>query len=375
MDRRPCIAFLFAIVAACNDASPPPAVAPATVLPVVLSPTGPAATTPADASAALPVSPAQLTVKPLPLPGASGPASLDYIVCERTRSRVWVPVGSTGSVDVLDIASGTFTRIDGFATVEREVRGKKRIMGPSAAAVGDGFVYIGNRATNEICPIDVNTLKSAKCLKLASGTDGVAYVAAAKEVWVTTPKDQTLTVLDASKPSALALRTTIKTDGAPEGYAVDEAHELFFTNLEDKGGTVVMDVKTHKVKATWKPNCDATGPRGIAFDPIHNFAIVACTDHVQVLDAAHDGALLGKLDTGAGVDNIDYVDGRLYVAAGKVSKFTVASVDDRGQLAVSAIGDSSEGARNAVADASGNAYVADSQGARLLVFAHAQISP
>jgi DNA-binding beta-propeller fold protein YncE len=284
-------------------------------------------------------------------------------------------VGSTGSVDVLDTASSTFTRVDGFKTAEREVRGKKRTMGPSAAAVGDGFVYIGNRATNEVCPVDASTLKPAKCLKLVSGTDGVAYVASAKEVWVTLPKDQTVTVLDASKPTALTVKTTVKTDGAPEGYAVDEAHGLFFTNLEDKGGTAVIDVKTHKVKATWSPGCDAEGPRGIVFDGAHGFAIVACTDHVQVLDAAHDGAQLGKLDCGAGIDNLDYVDGRLYVAAGKASKLTVASVDAQGQLTVVATGDSSEGARNAVADASGNAYVADSAGGRILVFAGAKAAP
>jgi len=135
------------------------------------------------------------------------------------------------------------------------------------------------------------------------------------------------------------LKTTIKTDGAPEGCAVDEARGLFFTNLDDKGGTFVVDAKTHAVKATWNANCDATGPRGIAFDPAHNFAVVACTDHVQVLDAGHDGALLGKLDAGAGIDNIDCVDGKLYIAAGKVSKLTIATIDDKGQLTLFATGD------------------------------------
>ena len=39
--------------------------------------------------------------------------------------------------------------------------------------------------------------------------------------------------------------------GQPEGYAFDEKHGLFFTNLEDKGGTVVIDIKTRAVTATW----------------------------------------------------------------------------------------------------------------------------
>ncbi|MEO6573996.1 MAG: hypothetical protein ABIP89_09165, partial [Polyangiaceae bacterium] len=311
---------------------------------------------------------AQLTMTPEALPGAAGSASLDYIAYEPGASRIWVPVGSTGSVDVFDIAKNTFTKIDGFKTAEREMRGKRRTVGPSAASVGDGFVYIGNRATNEVCPVDVKTLEPAKCVKLPVPTDGVVYVASAKEVWVTTG-DKALHVLDASKPDTLKPKTVIKLDGGPEGYAVDAAHGLLFTNLEDKGTTLVIDVKTRKVKSTWKPGCGSDGPRGLAFDAARNFLVVACTDHVQVLDAGHDGALLGKLDTGAGVDNLDYLDGKqlLYVAAGKAAKLTVAKLDDKGELTVTATGATSEGARNAVADTNGTAYVADSLAARLLV--------
>jgi DNA-binding beta-propeller fold protein YncE len=210
-------------------------------------------------------------------------------------------------------------------------------------------------------------LKPRPCLKLAGPIDGVAYVAFAKEVWVTMPKDQALGVLDASNAGALKMKTTVKLEGQPEGYAVDDAKGRFFTNLEDKGPTVVVDVKTHKVKSTWSPGCGADGPRGLAFDPSHDFLVVACTDHLQVLDSGHDGASLGKLDTGGGVDNIDLVDGKVYAAAGKAATLFVAAVSDKGALDVVAKGATSDGARNAVADANGNAYVADSNGARVLV--------
>jgi hypothetical protein len=319
--------------------------------------------------------PARLTGTAIPLPGAEAPASLDYIAYERARSRVWVPVSSAGAVDVLDIATGRFTLVDGFKTAEREVRGKKRTMGPSAVTPGESVVYVGDRASNQVCPVDATTLKVGPCLTLPSPTDGVAYVESAHEVWVTTPGDQALAVLDASKPGALKAKATVKTDGVPEGYAVDDARGLFFTNLEDKGGTLVIDVKTRKVKATWNPRCGADGPRGLAFDAVHDFVIVACTDHLQVLDAAHDGALLGTLDTGAGVDNIDVLNGVVYVAAARAARLTVAVVDDRGELTVEATGDTAEGARNAVADAQGNVYVPDPKAARLLVFAAPERPP
>jgi hypothetical protein len=375
MNAIPRLALSVAVVAlvACEESTPivppsTPPTAPPSAAPVAPVPTVPEA--PAPVAPAVPPASPELTGKPVALPGATGPAFLDYIVYERARSRVWVPVGSTGSVDVYDVAAASFTRIDGFKTEQREANGKKRTFGPSAAAVGDGFVYVGDRATGEVCPVDVKTLKTGTCLKLSSATDGVAYAAVSREVWVTTPKDQSLTVLDASKPAVLKRKTAVKVDGSPEGYAVDEAHGLFFTNLEDKGGTVVIDTKTHKVTATWNAGCGADGPRGLAFDATHDFVIVACTDGVRVLDAAHDGAVLGKLDTGAGVDNIDYVDDKqlVYVAAGKASRLTIAKVDAKGALTVVATGTTSEGARNAVADAAGNTYVADSANARLLVF-------
>jgi DNA-binding beta-propeller fold protein YncE len=307
----------------------------------------------------------------VPLPGAVGPAFLDYVAYERERARVWVPVSGTGSVDVFDTTSSTFTRVDGFRTAERDMHGKKRTMGPSAAAIGDGVVYVGDRASSEVCPVDAATLKVSECIKLSSPTDGVEYVASEKEVWVTTPRDQTLTILDASKPRALKAKTTVKTEGAPEGYAVDDARGVFFTNLEDKGGTLAVDVKTRKVTSTWNAGCGADGPRGVAFDAAHDFVVVACTDHLQILDAAHDGAPLGKLETGAGLDNIDVFDETVYAAAAKAARLTVAKIDDGGRFSVVATGDTSEGARNAVTDGRGNVYVPDSQGARLLVFSAA----
>ncbi len=314
------------------------------------------------------VGPMRLTSQWVPLPGAEGPASLDYVAYERANARVWVPVGSTGSVDVFDTTSRSFTRIDGFRTIKKDVHGQMRTMGPSAAAVGDGVVYIGDRASNEVCPVDATTLKPGVCFQVSSPTDGVAYVPSAREVWVTTPKDRTLTILDASKPASLKTKTTIKTDGAPEGYATDEAHDLFFTNLEDKGGTLAIDVKTHKVKATWNAGCGADGPRGVAFDAAHDFVLVACTDHLQVLDAAHDGTALGKLETGPGLDNIDIVGATVYAAAGGAARLTVATIDEKGQLTIVATGETSDGARNAVADGHGNVFVPDTKAARLLVF-------
>jgi hypothetical protein len=322
--------------------------------------------------AGLAPAPASLAFNPVPLPGVTAHATVDFIAYESGHERVWVPVANTGSVDLLDIATRTFTRINGFPTKEVEVKGSKRMMGPSSISIGEGFAYVGNRATREVCPVSTSTLKVGKCLKVPSAPDAVAYVASGKEVWVTTPRDQAVVVFDASKPDVLLAKATVKLDGAPECYAIDDSRGLFFTNLEDKNKTVVIDVKTHEAKATWNLTCSSEGPRGIAVDAIRGLAYVACTDQVLVLDASKSGAQLAKLDTGAGVDNIDWLQAqqRLYVAAGKSARLTVAHVDDRGQPSVVATGATSDGARNAVADTNGGVYVVDRANARLLVFAH-----
>jgi hypothetical protein len=371
--------FVFAIcLAACGRPAETPAVS--AVLPCALAQSAtPPATPPSPAvpsasvvatDSAPAATVAQLTAEPLALPGAVGPVSLDFLFYEPQRSRVWVPAGGTGSVDVFDIGKHDFTRVQGFKTAEREAHGKKRMLGPSSGAIGDGFAYIGNRATQQVCPIDLQTLKAGTCIKLQAAPDGVEYVPLLHEVWVTTPSAQSLVVLEASAKGLLKQKGVIKLDGEPECYALDESRGVFVTNLEDKGTTLSIDLETHVVKDTWSPGCSADGPRGVAVDSPRGLVLVACTDHVQAIDIAHGGALLGKLDTGAGLDNIDYDPSTrlVYAAAGKAARLTVARVGDHGEFTVVATGDTAAGARNAVADGNGNGYVADAQGARLLVF-------
>jgi DNA-binding beta-propeller fold protein YncE len=320
-------------------------------------------------TAETPRSPVKLASRAVPLPGATGPVSLDYLAIDRAAGRLWVPAGDTGSVDVLDTASGALSRVEGFKVVEREMKGRTRKLGPSSATVGDGVVYVGNRATSEVCAIDAKSLKLGSCFALTSAPDGLQYVAATHELWATTPHEHSLTILDAAlKPSA-----KITVEGDPEGYAVDEGRGVFYTNLEDGDRTLVIDVRKKQVVATWKPGCGEAGPRGIAIDPKRGLVFVACTDHVVVLDAAHDGAILAKADTGAGVDNIDYVESRqeLFVAAGKAAQLTIFQVGEKGALQAIATGPTAQGARSVVADAAGRAYVIDPTGGRILVLERA----
>ena len=176
----------------------------------------PAAKAPAHSPA-----PTRFETTAIALPGAPPDGvMLDYLAVDRDRGRVWAPAGGTGDTDVIDTKSQQISRVEKFPTAEVERRGKKRTVGPSSATVGDGVVYVGDRADSSVCAVDATTLERRGCVILSGSPDGLAFVARRKEVWVTTPRDQSIVILDVSTPATPKLAGSIKLDGEPEGYAV-----------------------------------------------------------------------------------------------------------------------------------------------------------
>src|SRR5438132_432237 len=255
-------------------------------------------------------------LKPISLPGANGAVALDYFAYDPATGKLWVPASNTGSLDVIDEKTDAVTQVTGFKTGEIERRGRKVTLGPTAASIGDGVVYIGNRGDATLCVIDAKTLACGECVPLSTDhsvtPDGVLYVAATKEVWITTrpvsssnaEAAKVLQVFDASDPRHLKWKTKIPLDGLAESYAVDNGRGLFYTNVEGPSSTIAIDVRTKKIVAKWNPGSAEVG--GLTLDSARRFLFVACGDHVVNLDAGHDGKILDSIQTGAGVDKHDY---------------------------------------------------------------------
>jgi DNA-binding beta-propeller fold protein YncE len=180
-------------------------------------------------------------LKPISLPGASGVVSLDYFAYDRSTGKVWVPASNTGNVDVIDENSEAVSQVTGFKTGEVELRGRKVLLGPTAVSIGDGVVYIGNRGDSNLCVIDAKTLKREACLEVspasagpAAAPDAVVYVAATRELWITTgappigvaSADRTIQVFDASEPRQLKLKLKIPLDGSAEVLSPERARRL-----------------------------------------------------------------------------------------------------------------------------------------------------
>ena len=312
---------------------------------------------------------AAIVATAITLPGGP-PVGMDYLAYDPANDRVWVPAGNTGKVDVIDAVTRQVRSIDGLATAPSGRPGRPP-MGPSSATVGDGVVWVGNRADQHLYAFDARTLVARGSVPLPSMPDGLAYIPSTHELWVTTPRDGTITVAKLGEPATPGPLATIKLDGEPEGYAVDDGRGLFYTNLEDKDRTLAIAVKTRRVVASWPSHCGMEGPRGLAIDPVHQWLFVACTNGAVVLDLAHAhaGQPLGRITTGGGVDNLAYDATRraLFVASGHDGNLIVARIDPRGAPQKVVTVPTAKGARNPVLDARGRAYVEDAANGRLLI--------
>jgi hypothetical protein len=240
------------------------------------------------------------------------------------------------------------------------------LLGPSSVTFGPGTAYVGNRADKSVCAVDSKTLRRGACVTLADSPDGLAYVATTGEVWVTTPRSNSLTLLSI-RDHVPSVSGKIALQGAPEGYAVAPADGRFFTNLEDKSQTLEIDARTRQVVRSWPDGCGEKGPRGLAVDVGLKAVLVACTDAVAVFGL--DGSLWDRVETGAGVDNIDILSGplRIYLAAGRAETFQRLELSSTHKLRVTGRATTSAGVRVVVVSAAGKAFAADSAGGRLLV--------
>jgi DNA-binding beta-propeller fold protein YncE len=323
-------------------------------------------------------------VTPIALPGASGVVALDYFAYDHSTGKLWVPASNTGNVDVIDESSDAVSQVTGFKTGEVELRGRKVTLGPTAVSIGDGVAYIGNRGDSSLCVIDAQNLKRGESLQVAppsagpaSAPDAVVYVAATKELWITTgappigvpSADKAIQVFDASEPHNLKFKLKIPLAGSAEGYAVDNQRGLFYTNIEEAGKTVAIDVRSHKVVREWKVHDDL---QGLALDSARGFLFVACGDHVVSLDVGHGGQLIDSLVTGPGLDNIDFSSEQklLYAAASITATLSMIEVGNDGKFRLKALVPTIKGARGVVVGKGETAYLIDPSEGRILKVTH-----
>jgi hypothetical protein len=158
---------------------------------------------------------------------------------------------------------------------------------------------------------------------------------------------------------ALTRAGVIPIEGGPESLVIDRTHGRAYTHTW-KDETVVVDLATHHEVARWRNGC--AGARGIALDEARGWLFVGCEEgKATALDVAHDGALLGTVSTGAGVDIIAYAPAlsHLYVPGGDARTLTIVGVGTTGALTALGTQPAPADAHCVTADDRGGVYVCD----------------
>jgi YVTN family beta-propeller protein len=206
-------------------------------------------------------------------------------------------VARRDSVTAVDLASGTVT--DKLAPTDG---------GHSALAIpGTGDVLVTNGTANTATIIDGHTGQLRATIPTGKKPDAATYDPATRTVWVMTPGDGNISVVD---PASAKVVATVAIGGSLEFGAAD-GHGKLYVNVEDKNEVAVVDTRARKlIRREPLPGCD--GPTGIAFDPATRETLSACANGVAVVLSA-TGKPVASLTIGKRPDGAAF-DARRHVA-------------------------------------------------------------
>jgi len=307
------------------------------------------------------------TMTALPLPGGEGGIGFDDLRFSPDLGKLLVPAGRSGRLDLVDPKTHAVVEISGFSSSREGKRGHSQ--GTTSADFGDGLIFASDRSEQSLVVIDPATRRIAARIKLGGAPDYVRWVAPIREVWVSEPGSKRIETfrLAEKSPPRLAAAGSIEVADGPESLEIDPPRNRVYSNTwHDK--TVAIDLGTRTIAAKWPNDCE--GARGLAVDTARGLVFVGCTEgKAVVLDAAHDGKVLGTAKTGKGVDIVAFSAklSHLYVPAAEAANLTVLDVVKGGRLEVLGTIPAAADAHCAAADADGNVYVCDPAKGRLLV--------
>jgi DNA-binding beta-propeller fold protein YncE len=303
------------------------------------------------------------------LPGGSAGIGFDDLQFSSSLERVLVPGGRTGNLYLVDPKTRSVSSIDGFSPSKTFGGGHGE--GITSVSEGESRLFVTDRTALTLLVVDPASKKIVAHAKLAASPDYVRYVAPTHEVWVTEPDKDQIEVfqLSGQTGSAPTHAALISIKNGPESLVVDITRGRAYTHLWS-GTTLAIDLKTRSVVARWKNLCKDS--RGIALDEARAYIFVGCREgRAVVLDAGHDGKVIGDLQTGAtGVDIIDYdrILHHLYVPGATSATLAILGVGGDGSLTELGKAASPAGGHCVVSDQGGRAYLCDPKDGRLSVF-------
>jgi DNA-binding beta-propeller fold protein YncE len=300
----------------------------------------------------------------VPLPNGAPGIGFDDLRFAPSLGLVLVPAGRSGSLDLLDPATGRVTAVPGFAS--KQSFGGGHGDGVTSADEGRGLLFATDRTSGELVVADPKSLRIVSRTKLSGAPDYVRWVEKTGEIWVTEPDSERIEVF-ALRGQTASSAGFISVKGGPESLVVDGSRGRAYTHLWD-GKTVAVDLGRRSIAATWPNGC--RGSRGIALDGSKGHLFAGCAEGKAVVLSVANGRTLSSATSGDGVDIIDYDQkrGLLYLPGGKSATMAIFRVSADGALSAPTVVPTAPGAHCVAAAPGGDAFVCDPAKGRLLRF-------
>ena len=238
---------------------------------------------------------------------------------------VFVSEGSSGRVAVIDLTSG-----DRRSTTDLNRNGyHDSFSGDLALDTARNVLYVADRANSRVVAIDarLGVIDARPRGILASVALGgqpfhLALSPDRKKLYVTEPESQSVSVIDASEPTAPKVEAVLRAGSGLSGV-IATAGRVFVSNATDDSITVI-DAATNRVEteiAIRIPGLEhlrGVAPAGLAYDEKTGWLLVAEAgiNAVAVIDT-HSAKVLGHIPVGWFPTRVAIDRGTVYVTNGR----------------------------------------------------------
>lgn len=188
--------------------------------------------------------------------------------------------------------------------------------------------YTSNAHDNTIGVVDLQQMKVVKKLKTEAKPDGSAYAAPFDKLYVSDERGKAEAVVDVTKDEIVKTLHFDSETGMPQ---YDPVARKVYVNLQDQNIFAVIDPATDTVVGRY-PVGKCTGNHGMALDPEHHRAFLACEgNELMTVFDLDKNVPIAFLPLAGGPDVIKFDPGlrRIYVAcySGAISVFHEDDVD------------------------------------------------
>jgi hypothetical protein len=298
------------------------------------------------------------------LPDTPPGIGFDDLRYSASLQRVLVPSGRSGRLNMVDPDTLAVTSFAGFSS--KSDYGGGHDDGPTSVDEARGLLYVTDRSARSLVVVDPERGAVVTRVGVSSEPDYVRFVATTNELWVTEPEADQIEIFELHGGEPPVAVGAVRIANGPESLVIDASRGRAYTHRWQKT-TLAIDVTTRAVVAEWSNGCVAS--RGIALDEQRGWLFAGCHEGtVTVLDVAHGGKILSRLERGSGFDVMGYSArlGHVYLAGGACACLVILGVNSRGQLSFLEQAAAPSSTHCAVADDLGNAWVCDPDAGRLL---------